>query len=367
MRTHAAEAQHRLGRDAWQAHGEAPHSCPQRSLPSASDAPGAAGAKKSSLRRAACARRRSSSCTSSVCSLSPLPLPPAPPPSASLPSLPLRARHLLSCDLLANRLPQDLRLWEAVAGRATGRARQQAAPLTAACMIVMVECCRFPMQWLCRAMVLPGFALAVHLAACHHCLALPCKFTDCVDLIAIIHCKPSLITVGRTAVGTRRLPPLCWSFAPVMHLATTLRCSAAARAAPLWAAVRSRSLAAAAAAAESSPSSSSGSDAASGTRVALVQGSSGLGLEFVRQLVERPNTRVVATCRSPAAAEQLQALQQRNAGRLHIVQLDSTDESSIARAAEQARRRGSRAAVAAPVLLLRVLWNVPLGRSWAMR
>ncbi|KAI7838057.1 hypothetical protein COHA_008140 [Chlorella ohadii] len=68
---------------------------------------------------------------------------------------------------------------------------------------------------------------------------------------------------------------------------------------------------------------------------APVGSSRGLGLEFVRQLVERPNTRVVATCRTPAAAEQLQALQQRHAGRLHIVQLDSTDESSIARAAEQ--------------------------------
>lgn len=109
------------------------------------------------------------------------------------------------------------------------------------------------------------------------------------------------------------------------------------RAAPLWSAAHSRSLAVAAAAG-SSPAAAGGGDAGSGTRVALVQGSSrGLGLEFVRQLVERPNTRVVATCRTPAAAEQLQALQQRHAGRLDIVQLDSTDESSIARAAEQVR------------------------------
>ena len=122
-----------------------------------------------------------------------------------------------------------------------------------------------------------------------------------------------------------------------MHLAATMRCCGAIRAAPLWSAAHSRSLAVAAAAG-SSPAAAGGGDAGSGTRVALVQGSSrGLGLEFVRQLVERPNTRVVATCRTPAAAEQLQALQQRHAGRLHIVQLDSTDESSIARAAEQVR------------------------------
>lgn len=202
------------------------------------------------------------------------------------------------------------------------------------------------MRWLCRAWSYRASHWPCILGACHYCRAFPCKFTGCIDLTAINHRKSSLTTVGRTAEGTRRLPPRCWSFAPVMHLATTIRCSGAARAAPLWAAMRSRSLAAAtaaaAAAAESSPSSGSSSDAASGTRVALVQGSSrGLGLEFVRQLVERPNTRVVATCRSPAAAEQLQALQQRHAGRLHIVQLDSTDESSIARAAEQARRGGS--------------------------
>lgn len=85
-----------------------------------------------------------------------------------------------------------------------------------------------------------------------------------------------------------------------------------------------------------------GATAASATppqqRVALVQGSSrGLGLEYVRQLLLRPDTAaVVATCRAPATAAGLHALQaQHGTGRLQIVQLDSTDEASIAAAAEQ--------------------------------
>lgn len=79
--------------------------------------------------------------------------------------------------------------------------------------------------------------------------------------------------------------------------------------------------------------------AAPAGRVALVQGSNrGLGLEFARQLLARPDTSVVATCRTPSAAEQLQALQREHApGRLLVLQLDSTDEGSIAQAAEQVR------------------------------
>ena len=81
-----------------------------------------------------------------------------------------------------------------------------------------------------------------------------------------------------------------------------------------------------------------GGPAGSSSRVALVQGSSrGLGLEFVRQLLQRPDTSVVATCRSPPAAAQLLELQQQHGGRLAVLQLDSTDEASIARAAEQVR------------------------------
>eukprot|EP00887_Chlorella_sp_A99_P001812 scaffold19.g1812.t1 len=71
-------------------------------------------------------------------------------------------------------------------------------------------------------------------------------------------------------------------------------------------------------------------------RTALVQGASrGLGLEFVRQLLLR-ETSVVATCRDPAGAGALQALQ-REAGseRLAIVPLDCTSEESIERAVAQ--------------------------------
>ncbi|CAL5223686.1 g6237 [Coccomyxa viridis] len=72
------------------------------------------------------------------------------------------------------------------------------------------------------------------------------------------------------------------------------------------------------------------------TRVALVQGASrGLGLEFVKQLLDKPDHRVVATCRNPDGAAELQELQGRSSGRLDIVQLDCTDEGSIAEAASQ--------------------------------
>lgn len=73
-----------------------------------------------------------------------------------------------------------------------------------------------------------------------------------------------------------------------------------------------------------------------GPRVALVQGASrGLGLEFVRQLLLRPEQTVVATCRRPDTAEQLQQLQAEHRERLHIVPLDCTAETSIEAAASQ--------------------------------
>lgn len=65
-------------------------------------------------------------------------------------------------------------------------------------------------------------------------------------------------------------------------------------------------------------------------RVALVQGASrGLGLEFVRQLLERPGQTVVAACRRPAEAAALQELQRSAPGRLILQQLDCTSEESI--------------------------------------
>ncbi|CAL5092443.1 unnamed protein product [Urochloa decumbens] len=70
--------------------------------------------------------------------------------------------------------------------------------------------------------------------------------------------------------------------------------------------------------------------------VAMVQGASrGIGLEFVRQLLRRSDQgRVVATCRAPASAAELQKLKEEHApGRLTVLPLDVTDESTIEAAA----------------------------------
>ncbi|VAI27379.1 unnamed protein product [Triticum turgidum subsp. durum] len=65
--------------------------------------------------------------------------------------------------------------------------------------------------------------------------------------------------------------------------------------------------------------------------VAMVQGASrGIGLEFVRQLLRRSDQgRVVATCRAPDSAAELQELRREHAGRLTVLPLDVTDESTI--------------------------------------
>ncbi|EIE27560.1 NAD(P)-binding protein [Coccomyxa subellipsoidea C-169] len=79
--------------------------------------------------------------------------------------------------------------------------------------------------------------------------------------------------------------------------------------------------------------------AQSNGRTALVQGASrGLGLEFVRQLLDHCHFllyRVIAACRNPDQATQLAELQASSSGRLDLVQLDCTNEASIARAAAQ--------------------------------
>ncbi|KAL4540734.1 hypothetical protein Ndes2526B_g07568 [Nannochloris sp. 'desiccata'] len=73
----------------------------------------------------------------------------------------------------------------------------------------------------------------------------------------------------------------------------------------------------------------------SADKVSLVQGASrGLGLEFVRQLLARPGS-VIATCRNPSAATDLQLLKDHHQHRLHVVQLDTGNEASIHAAAEQ--------------------------------
>ncbi|MBT8450753.1 MAG: SDR family NAD(P)-dependent oxidoreductase [Deltaproteobacteria bacterium] len=68
----------------------------------------------------------------------------------------------------------------------------------------------------------------------------------------------------------------------------------------------------------------------------LVQGASrGIGLELVRQLLERqPGGRVIATCRRPDDAAELQELAAQHPGRLRAIALDVREETSIAAAAE---------------------------------
>ncbi|KAH0458246.1 hypothetical protein IEQ34_013561 [Dendrobium chrysotoxum] len=69
--------------------------------------------------------------------------------------------------------------------------------------------------------------------------------------------------------------------------------------------------------------------------VSMVQGSSrGIGLEFVRQLLEKSNKgHVIATCRNPGGATNLLELKEKFGDRLNILPLDVTDESTIEAAA----------------------------------
>lgn len=63
-------------------------------------------------------------------------------------------------------------------------------------------------------------------------------------------------------------------------------------------------------------------------RIALVTGANrGLGLEFVRQLLDR-GERVVAACRVPGRAAALNALAGEHPGRLHLLPLDVADARS---------------------------------------
>ncbi|KAK9121985.1 hypothetical protein Syun_019602 [Stephania yunnanensis] len=68
-----------------------------------------------------------------------------------------------------------------------------------------------------------------------------------------------------------------------------------------------------------------------GVGVSMVQGASrGIGLEFVRQLLEREDKgHVVATCRNPNGATGLLELKRKFSERLNILHLDVTNESTI--------------------------------------
>ncbi|KAK4399472.1 hypothetical protein Sango_1422700 [Sesamum angolense] len=73
--------------------------------------------------------------------------------------------------------------------------------------------------------------------------------------------------------------------------------------------------------------------------VSMVQGASrGIGLEFVRQLLEKSDKgRVVATCRNPKGATGLLELKNRFADRLDIHQLDLTIDRTIEEAAKSVK------------------------------
>ncbi|ESQ55313.1 hypothetical protein EUTSA_v10025851mg [Eutrema salsugineum] len=75
--------------------------------------------------------------------------------------------------------------------------------------------------------------------------------------------------------------------------------------------------------------------------VSMVQGASrGIGLEFVRQLLEKyQKGYVVATCRNPKEATSLSDLKNRFSERLLIQKLDVTDETTIEESAESVRER----------------------------
>lgn len=72
----------------------------------------------------------------------------------------------------------------------------------------------------------------------------------------------------------------------------------------------------------------------------MVQGASrGIGLEFVKQLLEKEKGHVIATCRNPNEATSLLHLQSKFAERLSVLRLDVTNESTIEESAKSIRER----------------------------
>ncbi|KAK9719116.1 hypothetical protein K7432_004981 [Basidiobolus ranarum] len=62
----------------------------------------------------------------------------------------------------------------------------------------------------------------------------------------------------------------------------------------------------------------------------VVTGASrGLGLEYVRQILQKNGARVFACCRNPSSAAQLDELKRTSGNRLSIHKLDVTDEKSV--------------------------------------
>ena len=61
----------------------------------------------------------------------------------------------------------------------------------------------------------------------------------------------------------------------------------------------------------------------------VTAGNRGLGLEHVKQLLQKAKVHVVATVRQAANAEDLNKLAHQHQGRVSVVQLDISDEQSI--------------------------------------
>lgn len=58
-------------------------------------------------------------------------------------------------------------------------------------------------------------------------------------------------------------------------------------------------------------------------------GNRGLGVEHVKQFLERSQVKIVATARQPDKAQELNELLKQYSNRLSIVQLDTSSEESI--------------------------------------
>ena len=74
-----------------------------------------------------------------------------------------------------------------------------------------------------------------------------------------------------------------------------------------------------------------------GPRAVFITGASrGLGLEFVKQILSQPSPPqfLIAACREPSRADELQALAKGN-GNLKIIKMDVTKDEDIASAFEQ--------------------------------
>ena len=67
------------------------------------------------------------------------------------------------------------------------------------------------------------------------------------------------------------------------------------------------------------------------TRFLITGSNRGIGLEFARQLASRGDE-VFATCRQPDEASALHGLAERYEGRVHVIQMEVTDDASIAAA-----------------------------------